>query len=73
MMHIDSYKIYSYGSTWKNGKESKDETIRQMLSSDECITGKQLIGLLSEVQDIWHGDYGDKDCHVEVTFKKRER
>ena len=27
-MHIDSYKIYSYGTTWKNGKESKTETIK---------------------------------------------
>jgi hypothetical protein len=46
-MHIDSYKIYSYGTTWKNGK--------------------------AEVEHIWHGDYGSKDCHVEVTFKNRER
>jgi hypothetical protein len=22
-MHIDSYKIYSYGTTWKNGKKVK--------------------------------------------------
>ena len=44
-MHIDSYKIYSYGTTWKNGKESKDETIKQMLTSDECIRGKELIRL----------------------------
>jgi hypothetical protein len=72
-MHIDSYKIYSYGTTWKNGKESKTETIKQMLTSDECITGRQLIELLSEVEHIWHGDYGSKDCHVEVTFKNRER
>jgi len=72
-MHIDSYKIYSYGTTWKNGKESKTETIKQMLTSDESITGRQLIELLSEVEHIWHGDYGDKDCHVEVTFKNRER
>lgn len=72
-MHIDSYKIYSYGTTWKNGKESKTETIKQMLTSDECITGRQLIELLSEIEHIWHGDHGYKDCHVEVTFKNRER
>ena len=40
-MHIDSYKIFSYGTEWKNGKESKTETIRHMLTSEECIRGKE--------------------------------
>ena len=57
-MHIDSYKIFSYGTTWKNGKESKVETVKHMLTSDECIRGKELIRLLEELEDTWHGDYG---------------
>ena len=52
-MHIDSYKIFSYGTTWKNGKESKEETIKHMLTSDECIRGKQLIRLLEELEETW--------------------
>jgi len=71
-MHIDSYKICSYGTTWKNGKESKVETVKHMLTSDECIRGKELIRLLEELEDTWHGDYGHKDCHVEITFKNRK-
>ena len=29
MIHIDSYKIFSYGKTWKKGKEAKEETIQK--------------------------------------------
>ena len=35
----------------------KDETIKQMLTSDECIRGKNIIRLLEELEETWHGDY----------------
>ena len=33
-MHIDKYKIFSMDYDWKN---SKTTTVKQMLTSDECI------------------------------------
>jgi len=45
-MHIDKYKIISMDHTWKNGKQSKDTSVKQMLTSDECILGKAFISLL---------------------------
>ena len=45
-VHIDSYKIFSYDTTWKNGKESKDTEIKHMLTSKECIQGKKFLQLL---------------------------
>jgi len=33
-MHIDKYKIFSMDYTWKNGKQSKNTTVKQMLTSD---------------------------------------
>ena len=39
-MHIDKYKIFSMDYTWKNQKRSKDTSVKQMLTSDECIQGK---------------------------------
>ena len=51
MIHIDSYKIFSYGKTWKKGKEAKEETIQKMLTSKECISGKQFLQLLSDLDD----------------------
>ena len=68
MIHIDSYKIFSYGKTWKKGKEAKEETIQKMLTSKECISGKQFLQLLSDLDDAWHTHEG-KDIEIEVTFK----
>ena len=68
MIHIDSYKIFSYGKTWKKGKEAKEETIQKMLTTKECISGKQFLQLLSDLDDAWHHHEG-KDIEIEVTFK----
>ena len=68
MIHIDSYKIFSYGKDFKNGKESKEESIQKMLTSKECITGKQFLTLLSDLDDAWHG-YEGKHIEIQVTFK----
>lgn len=68
MIHIDKYKIYSYGKTWKNGKEAKESTIQQLVTSEECISGKQFLQLLSDLDDAWHQHEG-KDIEIEVTFK----
>tara|TARA_R100001594_G_C4009395_1_gene256600 strand:+ start:716 stop:931 length:216 start_codon:yes stop_codon:yes gene_type:complete len=70
MIHVDKYKIYSYGKTWKNGKKAKESTIQQMLTSEECISGKQLLQLLSDLDDAWHYHEG-RDCEIEVTFTER--
>ena len=63
MIHVDKYKIYSYGKTWKNGKKAKESTIQQMLTSEECISGKQLLQLLSDLDDAWHYHEG-RDCEI---------
>ena len=39
-----------------------------MLTSKECITGKQFLQLLSDLDDAWHQHEG-KDIEIEVTFK----
>ena len=68
LMHIDKYKIFSMDYTWKNGKKSKDTTVQQMLTSDECIQGKDFISLLDSLEDAWHKHEG-KTCRIEVTFE----
>tara|TARA_X000001382_G_scaffold130919_1_gene127859 strand:- start:1399 stop:1620 length:222 start_codon:yes stop_codon:yes gene_type:complete len=68
MIHIDTYKIFSLGKTWKKGKEAKEETIQKMLTSKECISGKQFLQLLSDVDDAWHQHEG-KNIEIEVTFR----
>ena len=72
-MHIDSYKIFSYDTTWKNGKESKDTEVKQMLTSKKCIQGREFMRLLEELDNTWHGDYCGFDCEIEVTFKPAKR
>ena len=72
-VHIDSNKIFSYNTTWKNGKESKDTEIKQMLTSKKCIQGKEFIRLLEELDSTWHSDYCGFDCEIEVTFKPVKR
>ena len=69
MIHIDKYKIYSYGRAWKNGKEAKESTIQKILTSEECISGKQFLQLLSDLDDAWHQHEG-KNVEIEVTFKE---
>ena len=68
MIHIDSYKIFSYGKTWKKGKEAKEETIQKILTSKECISGKQFLQLLSDLDDAWHTGES-KILEIDVTFK----
>tara|TARA_R100000951_G_C2526384_1_gene145069 strand:+ start:41 stop:265 length:225 start_codon:yes stop_codon:yes gene_type:complete len=70
-MHIDKYKIFSMDYTWKNQKRSKDTSVKQMLTSDECIQGKDFISLLDSLDDAWHKHEG-KDCKIEVTFEPYE-
>ena len=70
-MHIDKYKIFSMDYTWKNQKRSKDTSVKQMLTSDECIQGKDFISLLDSLEDAWHKHEG-KDCKIEVTFEPYE-
>ena len=53
MVHIDKYKIYSYGKSWNNGKQAKKDTVQQSLTSDECISGKQFLQLLSDLDDAF--------------------
>ena len=52
MVHIDKYKIYSYGKSWNKNKEAKTETIQKMLTSEECISGKQFLQLLSVIVSV---------------------
>ena len=70
-MHIDKYKIFSMDYTWKNQKRSKDTSVKQMLTSDECIQGKDFISLLDSLDDAWHKHEG-KDCKIEITFEPYE-
>ena len=72
-VHIDSYKIFSYNTTWKNGKESKDTEIKHMLTSKECIQGKKFLQLLEELEYAWHVDYGGHNLKIEVTFEPVKR
>ncbi|MBT6867691.1 MAG: hypothetical protein HOA67_01660, partial [Candidatus Marinimicrobia bacterium] len=52
-------------------KRSKDTSVKQMLTSDECIQGKDFISLLDSLDDAWHKHEG-KDCKIEVTFEPYE-
>ena len=70
-MHIDKYKIFSMDHTWKNQKKSKDTTVTQYLTSDECIQGKDFISLIDNLDDVWHKHEG-KNCKIEVTFEPYE-
>ena len=67
-MYIDKYKIFSMDYTWKNGKRSKNTTVKQMLTSDEGIVGKDLMFLIESLDDAWHKHEG-KTCKIEVTFE----
>ena len=67
-MHIDKYKIFSMDYTWKNGKKSKNTTVNQYLTSDECIDSKDFVSLLDSLNDVWHKHEG-KTCKIEVTFE----
>ena len=71
-MHIDKYKIFSMDYTWKNGKQSKNTSVQQMMTSDECIMGRTFIQLLSDLDQAWHQHGCCKTCKVEVTFEPYE-
>ena len=49
LMHIDKYKIFSMDYTWKNRKKSKNTTVNQYLTSDECIDSKDFVSLLDSL------------------------
>ena len=68
MIHIDKYKIISYSKPYKNGKQSKNEEITKMLTSEECISGQDFVNLLNNLDFTWHKWEG-KEITVEVTFK----
>ena len=70
-MHIDKYKILSMDYTWKGGKKSKNTTVKQTLTSDECIQDKEFISLLDSLNDAWH-KYESKNITVEVRFEPHE-
>ena len=67
-MYIDKYKIFSMDYTWKNGKRSKNITVKQMLTSDESIQGRDFISLVDSLDDAWHRHEG-KTCKIEITFE----
>ncbi len=71
-MHIDKYKIYSKDYTWKNGKQSKNTLVQQVMTSEECIMGRTFIQLLSDLDQAWHQHGCAKTCKVEVTFEPYE-
>ena len=71
-MHIDKYKIVSMDYTWKRGKQSKNTSVQQMMTSDECIMGRTFIQLLSDLDQAWHQHGCGKTCKVEVTFEPYE-
>ena len=71
LMHIDTYKIWSYDYDFKDGKKSKTTSIKQHLISEECITTKQLGQLLIDLDDAWHHGYG-KNVKIEVSFEPHE-
>ena len=68
-MHIDKYKIFSMDYTWKRGKQSKDTSIQQEMTSKECIMGRTFIQLLSDLDQAWHQHGCGKTCKIEVTFE----
>ena len=70
MIHIDKYEVKSLGKEWKNGKWTKEEKITHILTSKECISGKQLLNLIDELNDAWHRHDG-KDIEIVVTFRDR--
>tara|TARA_A100001201_G_scaffold16663_2_gene19635 strand:- start:3234 stop:3452 length:219 start_codon:yes stop_codon:yes gene_type:complete len=70
MIHIDKYKVKSLGREWKNGKYTNKEKVTHTLTSEECITGKQFLSLIQELDDAWHS-HDAKDICIEVTFKDR--
>ena len=67
MIHIDKYNITAYGKEFKNGKESKQDTVLKTLSSKDCISGNQFLQLLSDLDDAWHIHEG-KDVEISVKF-----
>ena len=71
-MHIDKYKIVSMDYTWKRGKQSKNTSIQQEMTSKECIMGRAFIQLLSDLDQAWHQHGCGKTCKVEVTFEPYE-
>lgn len=70
MIHIDKYEIKSLGREWKNGKFTNKESLTHTLTSKECISGKQFLNLIDELNDAWHR-HDAKDIHIVVTFKDR--
>ena len=71
-MHIDKYIIRSMDYTWKNGKQSKNTSVQQEMTSKECIMGRTFIQLLSDLDQAWHQHGTGKDCKIEVTFTPHE-
>ena len=71
-MHIDKYKIVSMDYTWKHGKQSKNTSIQQEMTSKECIMGRTFIQLLSDLDQACHQHGCDKTCKVEGTFEPYE-
>ena len=68
-MHIDKYIIRSMDYTWRHGKQSKNTSVQQEMTSIECIMGKTFIQLLEDLNQAWHQHGECKDCEIEVTFK----
>ena len=71
-MHLDKYTVFSMDYTWKNGKQSKDTSVQQMMTSDECIMDKTFIQLLSDLDQAWQQHGWCKTSKVEVTFETYE-
>ena len=71
-MHIDKYKIVSMDYTWKHGKQSKNTSVQQIMTSEESIMDKTFIQLLSDIDQAWHQHGECKDCKIEVTFEPHD-
>ena len=40
--------------TWRHGKQSKNTSVQQEMTSKECIMGKTFIQLLEDLNQAWH-------------------
>ena len=71
-MHIDKYKIVCIDYDWKHGKQSKNTSVQQEMTSKESIMDRTFIQLLEDIDQAWHQHGESKDCKIEVTFYPHE-
>ena len=69
-MYIDKYKVENYSSTWKSGKEKKNQLVGSMCGEDIDI--KKLVRMLEEYHETINGEYHHKDIDLTITIKERK-